>query len=307
MPSVESKTDSQDAGAMSKLEAYYDNLQTIVWFDYVLGGARHFGYYEAGTRSPFPIGPSLQRMEDQLYQALKLPSGAKVLDAGCGAAHVAAHMARQGLNVTAIDVVPRHIRLAEKTKAKVSRHCGQGTGTIEVRQMDYHDLQPLGADGTFDGIYTIEAFVHATAPLKVLENFLRLLKPGGRLVMHEYEQDVPEQDREAMGIVNEGFCMPTHAISSPGALTSMLERSGFTEIEVRDLSQNVRPMTRMNYAISVAPYTLLKPLGLAKHSLNAVAGVQLHRNLRRGSWKYLQISCKKPENPVPVETSAEAQ
>jgi hypothetical protein len=54
-------------------------------------------------------------------------------------------------------------------------------------------------------------------------------------------------------------------------------------------------MTRMNWAISVVPYSLLSPQRLAQYSLSAVAGVQLHRNLRQGRWKYLQVSATKPE------------
>jgi cyclopropane fatty-acyl-phospholipid synthase-like methyltransferase len=277
----------------SKLEAYYDNVQTLFWFDKVLGGARHFGYYKPGTKSPFPIRSSLRRMEEQLYNALQLPSGSRVLDAGCGAGHVSEYMAQQGLHVTAIDVVPRHIKLTEKTKARLAQN-KDAKGTIEVKLMDYHHLEPLGEGNTFDGVYTIEALVHAADPLAVLAGFLRQLRPGGRIVMHEYEQNIPEADKEAMKIVNDGFSMPMHESSRPGVMAEMLERVGFSNVETRDLSQNVRPMTRMNYAISIVPYAMLKPLGLAKHSLNAVAGVQLHRNLRRGDWKYIQICATKP-------------
>ncbi|KAH7408118.1 S-adenosyl-L-methionine-dependent methyltransferase [Phaeosphaeria sp. MPI-PUGE-AT-0046c] len=284
----------------SKLEAYYNNVQTLFWFDHVLGGARHFGYYKAGTKLPFPIRASLLRMEEQLYKALQLPTGARVLDAGCGAGHVSEYMARQGLHVTAIDIVPRHIGLTEKTKSLLSEE-KDVQGTIEVQLMDYHHLEALGTGSTFEGIYTIEALVHATDPMAVLSGFMRQLKPGGRIVMHEYEHDIPEADRSAIKIVNDGFSMPMHEISRPGVMKEMLERAGFRDIEMRDLSQNVRPMTRMNYAISIVPYILLKPLGLVKHSLNAVAGVQLHRNLRRGNWKYVQIFATKPVDPSRVE------
>ncbi|KAF1835367.1 S-adenosyl-L-methionine-dependent methyltransferase [Decorospora gaudefroyi] len=292
MTPEESKTEGASTGK-SKLEAYYDNVQTLFWFDKVLGGARHFGYYEPGTKSPLPIRASLRRMEAQLYNALQLPIDAKVLDAGCGAGHVSEFMAQKGLHVVAIDVVPRHVTLTEKTKARLSKDRSV-PGTIEVQQMDYHHLEALG-EGSFDGVYTIEALVHAADPLTVLAGFLRQLKPGGRIVLHEYEQDIQEEDRKAMAIVNEGFSMPMHEISRPGAMAEMVERVGFCDVETKDLSQNVRPMTRMNYAISIVPYTLLKPLGLAKHSLNAVAGVQLHRNLKKGQWKYVQIRAAKPE------------
>ncbi|OAL07717.1 S-adenosyl-L-methionine-dependent methyltransferase [Phaeosphaeriaceae sp. SRC1lsM3a] len=298
--SLKEHPDDNTRAEKSKLEAYYDNAQTLFWFDHVLGGARHFGYYKAGTKLPFSIRASLLRMEEELHRALQLPPGAHVLDAGCGAGHVSEYMARQSLHVTAIDVVPRHIALTEKTKSELAKK-KDIKGTIEVQLMDYHRLEPLGAGNTFDGVYTIEALVHAADPMAVLSGFMRQLKPGGRIVMHEYEQNIPEEDKAAMKIVNEGFSMPMHEISRPGAMKEMLERAGFCDVDMRDLSENVRPMTRMNYAISIGPYMLLKPLGLAKHSLNAVAGVQLHRNLRRGTWKYMQICATKPVVPALVE------
>ena len=38
---------------------------------------------------------------------------------------------------------------------------------------------------SLDGAYTMESFVHADEPTKVLRHFYRLLRPGRVLVMHE--------------------------------------------------------------------------------------------------------------------------
>ncbi|KAH6690456.1 S-adenosyl-L-methionine-dependent methyltransferase [Plectosphaerella plurivora] len=288
--------DTVQSGSNPKLEAFYSDSQTIFWFDGVLGGARHFGYYEPGTKSPFPIKKSLLRMEEELFKALRLPTGSRLLDAGCGAGHVSAYMASKGMIVTAIDVIPRHIELSKKTQARLA--AVDAPGSIErVLQLDYHHLEELGlGQNLLDGVYTIEALVHAEDAATVLAGFYASLRPGGRVVLHEYEQDVvDETELAAMAVVNEGFSMPMHDVSRPGALKTLLEGAGFRDVEVRDLSENVRPMTRMNYAISVLPYSLLSPQRLARHSVSAVAGVQLHRNLRQGRWKYLQVSATKPE------------
>jgi 2-polyprenyl-3-methyl-5-hydroxy-6-metoxy-1,4-benzoquinol methylase len=288
--------DTAQSGSNPKLEAFYSDSQTIFWFDGVLGGARHFGFYEPGTKSPFPIKKSLLRMEEELFKALHLPPGSRLLDAGCGAGHVAAYMATQGMKVTAVDVIPRHIDLAKKTQARLQ--AAGAPGSIErVLQLDYHHLEELGlGQNLLDGVYTIEALVHAEDAATVLAGFYASLRPGGRVVLHEYEQDViDEAELKAMAVVNEGFSMPTLDVSRPGALRALLEGAGFREVEVRDLSENVRPMTRMNWAISVVPYSLLSPQRLAQYSVSAVAGVQLHRNLRQGRWKYLQVSATRPE------------
>ena len=78
----------------SSPQSYYDTLESRIGYRLLLGGTRHFGYYEPGTLWPFSLAPALRRMEDYLYASLDLPKGAMVLDAGCGVGHVALHLAK---------------------------------------------------------------------------------------------------------------------------------------------------------------------------------------------------------------------
>lgn len=72
-------------------------------------------------------------MEDHLFDTLGLKQGAQVLDAGCGVAHVAIHMAGKGLLVQGIDIVDRHIK-----KAKRNIEAQGLKAALTVRKMDYH-------------------------------------------------------------------------------------------------------------------------------------------------------------------------
>ncbi|KAI0599762.1 S-adenosyl-L-methionine-dependent methyltransferase [Biscogniauxia sp. FL1348] len=286
-----------------RLQSYYASVESVLGYDLILGGTRHFGYYEKGTYNPFPIGSSLRRMEQQLFGALHLPPGSKVLDAGCGNGHVARYMARQGLRVTGIDVVERHARMARKTAAQSNL---LEPGSLEVHHMDYHHLESF-ASASFDGVYTMETLVHAVDPEAVLAGFYRLVRPGGRVAMHEYDNVLQQADasrapplrtagdglKRSMAQVNEWSAMPTNAISSPGALGQMLERAGFVDVEVRDLSENIVPMTRFFFALAIVPFLIVSLLGLERYFINTVAGVQSYRS--RGFWRYIQISARKPE------------
>ncbi|KAI0870119.1 S-adenosyl-L-methionine-dependent methyltransferase, partial [Hypoxylon argillaceum] len=185
--------------------------------------------------------------------------------------------------------------------------------------MDYHHLETLG-DESFDGVYTMETFVHATDPAQVLRGFFRVLKPGGRVVLHEYD-NVLEETEEASSVaavtststptrghdekkrpnkalqrsmrqVNEYSAMPTNAISSPGALGRLLEDAGFVDVEVRDLSDNIRPMTRLFYILAIVPFWLVSLLRVERYFVNTVAGVGAYRGY--GFWRYVQVSARKP-------------
>ena len=283
------------------LQKYYATLESRIGYRLFLGGTRHFGYYQAGTIWPFPINAALRRMEDHLFDSLKLQPGAEVLDAGCGVGHVAMHMARKGLRVQGIDVVNNHLRWAQQEIR------AQGfEQAVTVRLMDYHHLDGF-ADGTFDGVYTMETLVHATDPEKVLREFFRVVKPGGSIALYEYDhpdvdaapQNFPKDLIQSMERINSRASMPSNQCFSEGVLQRMLEKQGFQDVVVKDLSENMRPMMRLFFLVGYIPYLIICLLGLQAWFVNTEAGVQGYRVLRRGFWRYLAITAKKPSNKVP--------
>ncbi|KAH8651381.1 S-adenosyl-L-methionine-dependent methyltransferase [Xylariales sp. PMI_506] len=279
-----------------QLQAYYQSLESRIGYRLLLGGTRHFGFYENDTYWPFPLTRSLRAMEDKLAETLNLPRGARVLDAGCGVGHVALHLAKKyGFNILAIDIVDHHLAKARRNFARAGLPAGQ----IEGRRMDYHHLESLDAQ-SFGGIYTMETFVHATDPAAVLAGFYRLLVPGGRLALFEYDhqflEDSPEDLARSMREINRFAAMPTNELSNPGVFKTMLEDAGFTDVVVHDYSENIKPMTRLFYLIAYIPWLIVTFLHLQWLFINTVAGVESYRG--HGHWRYIAISATKPGGPI---------
>ncbi|KAI1081432.1 S-adenosyl-L-methionine-dependent methyltransferase [Whalleya microplaca] len=292
LPSEESSEGKPQINSNPQLQSYYASLESRIGYRFLLGGTRHFGYWDHDKYWPFPLSRALRSMEDRLGEALALPSGSQVLDAGCGVGHVALHMAKAfGLKVEAIDIVDHHVA---KARRNVERS-GLPGGTIGVRKMDYHHLESLKSK-SFDGIYTMETFVHATQPKAVLAGFRRLLRPGGRLVMFEYDHnalpDSPQDLAASMAMVNQYSAMPTNAISHPGVIRQMVEDAGFEDIVVRDYSDNIRPMTRIFFLLAIVPYFFIRLFKLERYFINTVAGVESYRG--HGYWHYIAISATAP-------------
>ncbi|KAL2157860.1 hypothetical protein VTH06DRAFT_4913 [Thermothelomyces fergusii] len=285
------------------LKCYYESIESRVGYRLVLGGTRHFGYYEDGTYWPFPVGKALRAMEEKLYRALDLPAGSLVLDAGCGVGHVALYMARRGLRVTGIDFIDFHVA---KARRNVER-AGLAPGQVTVRKMDYHHLETI-PDESHDGAYTCETLTHATNPEAVLAGFYRILRPGGRVVLHEYdhmadvERLVPPDVAEQMHVVNTYAAVPTNARSHQGLYRELLEEAGFVDVQVRDFSANIRPMLRLFYWLALLPYYLIvRPLGLERWFVNTVTGVQAYKYQQY--WRYVQVTAVKPGGPLePAKT-----
>ncbi|KAF9886644.1 hypothetical protein FE257_011284 [Aspergillus nanangensis] len=158
------------------LKAYYTALETRLGNYLIFGGRAHLGLYPRGTWWPFPIHRALLAMEDHLFHALALQPGSTVLDAGCGDAQVAIYLASKGLRVQAIDVLAEQVQRARSTVAR----SGMQHLAVTMARDDYHRLESVD-EASLDGVYTMETLVHARDPMVVMAEFLRVLKPGGRL------------------------------------------------------------------------------------------------------------------------------
>jgi cyclopropane fatty-acyl-phospholipid synthase-like methyltransferase len=236
-------------------------------------------------------------MEEKLAEALDLCPGAQVLDAGCGVGHVAIQMARKyGLRVKGIDVVDHHVAKAKRNIVAA----GLSDGEVTCEKMDYHNLKHIKSE-SLDGIYTIETFVHATDPEGVLAGFFDLLKPGGRIAMFEYENRSGDQSSQGFfnveisrGLewINKHSAMHTNMSSFPGEYKKMLEGVGFDHVEIRDYSDNIRPMTRFFCLLAFVPFLFIRLFGLEKYFINTVAGVGSY--IGSAHWGYMAISASKP-------------
>lgn len=278
--------------ADTSLQKYYYSLESRIGYRLMLGGTRHFGYWEKDTNWPFPITPSLRRMEDHLFESLKLGKDAEVLDAGCGVGHVAINMMRKGLKVQCIDLVDHHI---EKAKRNVKSEGLQNF--IPIRKGDYHNLNFI-ADASLGGIYTMETFVHATDPKTALAEFFRVLQPGGRIALYEYDHidtsKASKEYRDSMEIVNKYAAMPANQGFERGVLESLVEEVGFEDVKLEDLSVNIRPMLRLFFVLAFVPYLVVVFFGLERWFINTVAAVQGYRG--RNMWRYIVVTARKPHN-----------
>lgn len=220
-------------------------------------------------------------MEDKLYTRLGLKPGDRVLDAGAGSGYVAMTMARHGLNVQAIDITPRHVADAMKNVGKYGLQ-----DKITVDYANYHDLSQF-PDASFDGIYTMETFVHADDAIKVLDNFKRLLKPGGVMVLHE--ADFSRDSDKLQDVLRLSHCQNT---LPEGGYEELMRVAGFKDFSLEDLTDEVLPKWRLFGVLGYVPYQIFKLVGIQDRFINVMAGVEAWLNW--GDGRYISVRAVKP-------------
>ncbi|MEO6364853.1 MAG: bifunctional 2-polyprenyl-6-hydroxyphenol methylase/3-demethylubiquinol 3-O-methyltransferase UbiG [Luteimonas sp.] len=108
------------------------------------------------------------------YVAGRVPlHGANLLDAGCGAGLLSEALARAGARVTAIDLAPELIKVANLHKLE--------SGVEVDYRMTSVESMAAQLPGHFDAITCMEMLEHVPDPGAILQACATLLKPGGRL------------------------------------------------------------------------------------------------------------------------------
>lgn len=206
-----------------------------------LAGTCHFGYTPIGE--PFEMNAALRSMESLLASKLALPPGSTVLDAGCGFGRVATTLSSEPnyLNIIGIDLIPERLEEAD-------RYTGvRGVSNKVFLINGNYCALPL-RDSSVSGIYTMETLVHADPLEAALDEFWRVLKPGGRLVLFEYS--VPERKtlgplrRRVSDVMVQRTGMASIERFTHDAFPAILQDAHFENIEVKDISRNVWPTWR---------------------------------------------------------------
>ena len=173
--------------SQSVAEAYdrwtNDALLERLWGDHV-----HLGYYG----NP-PGSRDFRQAKIELVHELvrwsgldRLPPGSTVLDVGCGIGGSARILAQDyGFDVLAISISEAQIARARAlTPPSLTARC-------RFAVMDA--LQLALEDGTFDAVWSVEASPHMPDKQRYADELLRILKPGGRLAVADWNRRDPAE------------------------------------------------------------------------------------------------------------------
>jgi len=149
--------------------------------------------------------PAMQYARRRSIERLEIADGARILDVGCGAGDDARAMAAlvgSSGRVTAIDVDP--VMLAEAVRRS------EGLSLpLDFRRADVYELAE--PDAAFDGSRAERVFLHLAEPERALAQMVRVVRPGGTVVVLERDIetrtiDVPGASRAVTRRIVNFWC-----------------------------------------------------------------------------------------------------
>ena len=170
---------SADSVANSYDEWTEDGILEFYWGEHI-----HLGHYGSPPKSFFKKD-FIQAKADFVHEMVmwggldRLPKGATLLDVGCGIGGSSRMLARDyGFAVTAVTISPGQVKRAQELTPP---------GVTAKFQVD--DAMALSfPDASFDVVWSVEAGPHMPDKDVFARELLRVLKPGGILVVADWNQ-----------------------------------------------------------------------------------------------------------------------
>ncbi len=120
------------------------------------------------------IAKTISGSAEEFAQRLAFPKGTRVLDIATGTGNLALPLARSGCIVTGVDIATNLLEQADARAAAEKLNIDFDEGDAE--RLPY-------ADASFDAVVTMFGAMFAPRPELVASEMARVLKPGGRLAM----------------------------------------------------------------------------------------------------------------------------
>ncbi len=213
---------------VSTTQAYYDGPASEIYRT-IWGDNLHMGI-------PPYEGASLQEAMDNtniiMAEAANLTPDDRVIDLGCGYGSTARYIASHyGCTVIGQTISNEELKLAQERAEK-----SDASHLLKFEWGDFHNIEY--PDGSFDVVWSQEAFLHGADKNQILSECYRVLKPGGTFIFSDIlvRRETSQADRERIYAR-----LNTVDIWDHPDYEQAIKQHGFELLKAEDHSQYVAP------------------------------------------------------------------
>jgi tocopherol O-methyltransferase len=277
-----------------KIRVFYDKSSQL--WESVWGEHMHHGYYGTDGRSRVASPAEAQLvLIDRLLEWSGVDQPHRILDVGCGIGGSSLVLAdRYGAAVTGITLSPvQRQRAGERARQAPS---GERVDFVVGDAM----AMPFAAD-QFDLVWSLESGEHMPDKRRFLQECLRVLRPGGRLVLATWchREDEPPasplsaDERRELERIYDLYHLPG-TISLP-AYERTAADLGFGQIRVADWSRAVAPFWDDVLRSALQPRVMLAVMKCGWETVLGARAIPLMvRGYRTGLIRYGLLTAVKP-------------
>jgi len=213
--------------------AHYNQI-TEAW-GLLLGEEFHYGVFRSGEEN---LATATGQLTDLMVEAAHLERGQRVLDVGCGTGAPACRLVSEH-DVEVVGITTSEVGVAAATER--ARSAGLAAATFEVRDGTANGLP----DASFDRVWVMESSHLMPDRQALFSECVRVLRPGGRLVLCDVirRREIPflelRDRREEFAVLRAAFGA---ARMDPLAdYAAYAEKAGLTPDEVVDITAETLP------------------------------------------------------------------
>lgn len=250
----------------------------------------HYGIWGKGIKD---FRQALDNTNKILADTSGIVSSDKVLDAGCGIGGSAIFLARNyGCHVTGISLSQKQIDSARRISKTLSLD--------HLLQFEVKDYTNTGyRSNQFNVVWALESLGSAPDKTAFLMEAYRLLKPGCTLIVADYFKSLerPVSDQPLLDSWLKLWAIDD--LETIHRFEHSLDTSGFTEVKIRDYTNEIKPTARRMwwYSFFGSTGSLLYNLFHKKVSPFARShfrsGFLQYKALRKGLWEYKVVVARK--------------